>query len=123
MDYATFSKRYDIYNKFEDDASKALKNFLSKHPRGPMGLTPPEVKSSNEFKKLKLDYNKAKIARVKFLKTVDKKYLRQYSHSKRKYNKESVDIDEVLSLAQRRKRGIPLLLMSLKGEQTRPHED
>lgn len=41
------------------DAGKALNEFLDKHPKGPMGLTPDFVRAMSEFKALKSAYDVA----------------------------------------------------------------
>lgn len=56
-------------------AGKNLKDFLDKHPKGPMGLTPDLVKKSPEYIKLKAAYDKA----FQTLRTFNAAYTKRYA--------------------------------------------
>lgn len=79
----TFSeakKVADALWKESEDASKALNAFTSKHPKGPMGLTPDNVRALPEFKKLKQAYDQAH----KRLGEYNQQYMKKYAKDVRR---------------------------------------
>lgn len=52
MDFKTAKAQANELWEQSSSASRALNEFLDKHPKGAMGLTPDSVKSMPEFKKL-----------------------------------------------------------------------
>lgn len=93
MDFELFQKQYADLNKTVTDASEHLR-AISANGRRPNaapllsfnGLTSDEVKSSPEFKKAKMDYQRADNAVKAFIKTVPKDYLRRNSKIHRGVN-------------------------------------
>ncbi|WP_415913299.1 hypothetical protein [Neptuniibacter sp. QD37_11] len=78
-DYATYKKTVELLEENLQRASEALKAF----PRGNMGLVPDDVKSTDEFKAAKLDYDKAHNALRNYNQDVPKTFKRQRSQERR----------------------------------------
>lgn len=81
-DFETFQKQYAILNKAEDEANAKIQKIIA-GKRGNMGLLDPVVKNSPEFKKAKIDYERASNTRKAFLKDVPKDFLRKNVQQRR----------------------------------------